>query len=566
MRKRTTAARSTGPEYRDVDVQQLKKALERARAALSADDFALLTGAVETFTALARELQLKGVTLERLRRLFLGSSSEKTSKVLGGEADVSGQEDDEQPTTSSSEAEDTEKKKSKGHGRNGAAAYTGATREQVAHPTMHGGDGCPGCTKGKVYPVKGPAVLLRVQGMAPLNATVWECDRLRCNACGEVFTAPAPEGVGPEKYDESADAMVAMLRYGAGVPFNRVERLQEGAGIPLPASTQWDLVERRVEALTPVHDALTRHAAQGEVLHNDDTSMKVLELAERTREEALAAGEPEHFADREGVRTTGIVSKVGEHQVALFFTGRQLAGESLEELLQERLKRLAPPIQMSDALSHNLPDELETIVAHCLAHARRHFVDIVDNFPTECRTVLEALREVYRHDAQARAQALSPPARLELHQQKSGPLMKKLKKRMQAELDEHRVEPNSPLGEAYRYMLKHWTPLTLFLRVPGAPIDNNLCERALKKAILHRKNSLFYRTVRGANVGDLYMSLIHTAELNGVEPFPYLVALMRHADAVAKDPTAWFPWNYPRGGKPTATPEHAVLEMEPSVG
>jgi hypothetical protein len=180
--------------------------------------------------------------------------------------------------------------------------------------------------------------------------------------------------------------------------------------------------------------------------------------------------------------------------------------------------------------------------------------------------VLEALREVYRHDAQARAQALSPPARLELHQQKSGPLMKKLKKRMQAELDEHRVEPNSPLGEAYRYMLKHWTPLTLFLRVPGAPIDNNLCERALKKAILHRKNSLFYRTVRGANVGDLYMSLIHTAELNGVEPFPYLVALMRHADAVAKDPTAWFPWNYPRGGKPTATPEHAVLEMEPSVG
>jgi hypothetical protein len=212
---------------------------------------------------------------------------------------------------------------------------------------------------------------LRVHGVAPLDATVWECDRLRCNACGEVFTAPAPESVGTEKYDQSADAMVAMLRYGVGVPFNRVERLQAGMGIPLPASTQWELVERRFDALTPVQDALVRHAAQGEVLHNDDTSMTVLELAERTREEALAAGEPEQFADREGVRTSGIVSRVGGHKVALFFTGRQLAGESLEELLQERLKRLTPPIQMSDALSHNLPAELITIVAHWCPSGRR---------------------------------------------------------------------------------------------------------------------------------------------------------------------------------------------------
>jgi hypothetical protein len=395
--------------------------------------------------------------------------------------------------------------------------------------------------------MKEPALLLRVQGVAPLDATVWECDRLRCNACGEVFTAKAPDGVGDAKYDESADAMVAMLRYGAGVPFNRVERLQAGMGIPLPASVQWELVERRVDGLTVVQDALVRHAAQGDVLHNDDTSMTVLELGERTREEALAAGEPEQWADREGVRTTGIVSRVGGHKVALFFTGRQLAGESLEELLQERLKRLPAPIQMSDALSHNLPVELKTIVANCLSHGRRYFIDIVESFPEQCRTVLETLREVYARDAEAREQNLDAEARLALHQEHSGPLMKGLRKWMQAELDEHRAEPNSPLGEAYRYMLKHWDGLTLFLRVAGAPLDNNICERTLKKAILHRKNSLFYRTVYGAHVGDLYMSLIHTAELNGVEPFPYLVALMRNATEVAKDPTAWLPWNYPRG-------------------
>ena len=550
MAKRTKPAPSTGATYRDVDVRQLKGALERARAVLSAEDFELLTEAVDTFTALTRELQLKGVTLERLKRLFLGSASEKTSKVLGGD------NEEEKQSESSPEAKGTEKTtKSKGHGRNGAAAYTGAKREKVAHAALHGGDGCPGCAEGKVYPMKEPALLLRVHGVAPLDARVWECDRLRCNACGEVFTARAPEGVGSEKYDESADAMVAMLRYGVGVPFNRVERLQAGMGIPLPASTQWELVERRVDGLTPVQDALTAHAAQGEVMHNDDTSMTVLELAERTREEALAAGEPEQQADREGVRTSGIVSRVGGHKVALFFTGRQLAGESLEELLQERLKRLAPPIQMSDALSHNLPVEMKTIVANCLAHARRYFVDIVENFPAECRTVLETLKDVYKHDADARELKLDPSARLKFHQQHSAPLMKELKRWMRAELDEHRVEPNSPLGEALRYVLKHWEGLTLFLRVPGAPLDNNICERALKKAILHRRNSLFYKTVYGAQVGDLYMSLIHTAELNGVEPFPYLVALMRHANEVANEPAAWFPWNYPRGDALAPGPE-----------
>jgi hypothetical protein len=304
------------------------------------------------------------------------------------------------------------------------------------------------------------------------------------------------------------------------------------------------LVERRADGLLPVFDALVRLAAQGEVVHNDDTSMTVLELGERTREEALASGESEKMAGRTGVRTTGIVSAVGERKVALYFTGRQLAGESLEEVLQERLARLPPPIQMSDALSHNLPAELKTIVANCLAHGRRHFVDLVDNFPDECRKVLETLADVYKHDDTARAQKLNAQQRLLLHQEHSGPPMKELKTWMQAELDEHRVEPNSPLGEALRYMLKHWPALTLFLRVAGAPLDNNICERALKKAILHRKNSLFYKTVYGAQVGDLYMSLIHTAELNRIAPFPWLVALMRNADAVAKAPEAWLPWNY----------------------
>jgi len=115
---------------------------------------------------------------------------------------------------------------------------------------------------------------------------------------------------------------------------------------------------------------------------------------------------------------------------------------------------------------------------------------------------------------------------------------------MERQLDERLVEPNSTLGDALRYMLNHWEPLTLFLRQPGAPLDNNICERALKKFILLRKNSYFYKTENGAAVGDAFMSLIHTAELNQTNPFDYLVELLRHTSAVAENPAAWLPWNY----------------------
>ena len=158
--------------------------------------------------------------------------------------------------------------------------------------------------------------------------------------------------------------------------------------------------------------------------------------------------------------------------------------------------------------------------------------------------MLETLREVYKNDALAREHALSPEERLRFHQAESGPLMDDLEEWLRAQLDERKVEPNSGLGEAIGYMLKHWAKLTLFLRVPGAPLDNNICERALKKAILHRKNSLFYKTLNGAHVGDIFMSLIHTAELNGSSPFDYLVELQRHHEEVAMEPSQWMPWNY----------------------
>ena len=171
-------------------------------------------------------------------------------------------------------------------------------------------------------------------------------------------------------------------------------------------------------------------------------------------------------------------------------------------------------------------------------------MDVIESFPEPCRKVIQSLREIYRLEALARDQKLSDALRLAFHQEHSKPVMDDLHQWMQEQMSQKKVEPNSGLGQAISYMLKRWEPLTRFLCVPGAPLDNNLCERALKMAILHRKNSLSYKTLHGARVGDIFMSVIHTCELNAVNPFDYLTVLLQHADQLRPDPTRWLPWNY----------------------
>jgi hypothetical protein len=199
---------------------------------------------------------------------------------------------------------------------------------------------------------------------------------------------------------------------------------------------------------------------------------------------------------------------------------------------------------MSDALACNFTGVFARIMANCLTHGRRKFVDIIEHFPQECRYVIEVLAQVYAHDAHCRDEALLGEQRLLYHQSHSAEPMQILHKWMNAQIDQKQVEPNSALGEALRYMLNNWNALTLFLRKAGAPLDNNICERALKRAILHRKNSMFYKTPKGAEVGDVYMSLIHTCELCHINPFAYLQALQVHAKDVMEHCALWLPWNY----------------------
>jgi hypothetical protein len=304
-------------------------------------------------------------------------------------------------------------------------------------------------------------------------------------------------------------------------------------------------VAAAAQLMRPVLEALIRLAAQGSVMHNDDTSMRILRLARDPGDK------------RTGTFTSGIVSLVGAWTIALFFTGWKHAGENIADVLQQRAHGLPAPIQMCDALSRNTPKGVETLIANCLAHGRRQVVEVVENFPEECRYVLETLGGVYHYDALAWERKLSPEARLSFHQEHSGPLMKGLHEWMEAQFAEHKTEPNSGLGKAISYLLNHWPKLTLFLRQAGAPLDNNIVERALKKAILNRKNALFYKTLNGAGVGDLFMSLIHTCELNGANPFDYLTELQRHAEELKLRPSEWMPWNYRETLAGLATPTAA---------
>jgi transposase len=526
------------PKVLQLTSEEADDLLKRATTnSLSEKDCEIIKGMVETILVLSRALEEKVTSIKRLLRMLFGIKTEKSKNILKNTTEDSQAETPADNTQATGNNMPDKKDKPKGHGRNGASAYTGAQKIKILHPELKSGDPCPSCENGKVYLMTEVSTLVRITGEPPLQATVYELEKLRCNLCLTIFTAEPPPEVGSKKYNEAAGAMIVMLRYGAGFPFYRLEQFQESLGVPLPDATQWDIAENFADHIHPVYRELIRCAAHGEILHHDDTTMKVLELIKENKNKDKNS--------RTGIFTTGVVSIVDDKKIGLFFTGGKHAGENIVDVLDKREKNRERPIQMCDALSRNMPEGLETIVANCLAHARRKFVEVIDNFPQECRFVVTIFKDVYRNDAIAKEKGMSAEERLAFHQEKSGPLMEKLRTWCERQFAEKRVEPNSGLGGAITYLFNnHWEELTCFLRVPGAPLDNNICERSLKRAIIHRKNSLFYKTEHGAYVGDLFMSIIHTCKFMKVNPFEYLTVLKKYSSNLFKNPQDWLPWNY----------------------
>lgn len=506
------------PKRIDITEKQMEAVLVRAKRLLPEEDYEIIKGMADTIAFLSNAAGKNNAQIKKLLAMLFGTINEKTSKVL-----------------KENKARKSKDEEIKGHGRNAATSYSQAEKIEIAHESLKPKDKCPVCNKGKVYDMKEPAVIVRITGQAPLAAKVYELQRLRCNLCGEIFTAKEPQGLGDEKYDSASGAMIALLKYGSGLPFNRLEGLQESLGVPLASSTQWEIVEEVARKISPAYRELINIAAQGDVIHNDDTVMKILSQINLPDKDKPG---------RKGIFTSGLLSIAADTKIALFFTGHNHAGENMAKLLANRSNELSIPIQMCDGLSRNIPKEFKTILANCLAHGRRGFVDIHESFPKEVEFVLKTLEKVYENDAFTKENNMDPEQRLKYHRENSTKLMEDLKIWLTSQLEDKKIEPNSTLGQAISYMLKHYKGMTLFLHVAKAPLDNNLCEQLLKRAILHRKNSLFYKTETGAYVGDLFMSIIHTCSLCKVNPFLYLKALQEHSTLITDSPQKWMPWNY----------------------
>jgi transposase len=551
------SAQSVAAVTVELSIEALLGIVELTRSALTEAQYAALKAAIMKLAKVVSLLQTSKASIKRLRRLFF-KGSEGTSKVLGNGKQQEPQKNKapevDGAVTGRSQAPEPDKRKSN-EGRYSTADYTGAIHVPVPNSLLQqkGPSLCPCCEELARFHKSKIVMHLHMTGAPPVQGTVYELEQARCSECGSVITADPPSGA-EDKFHNSAIASVVLTHYDAGMPFYTIEQLQDGFGIPLPAGTQWGLVESAVPVFRAVHNVLGRQAADGSLFYTDDTVMKILQYLQKDREDALKPFEKDP-AKRTGMFTTGIVSVCGTNFIVLYFTGARHAGENLTWLLLQRDETLSAPMLMCDGAHRNVPclpgrpeaqKRLNTVDLQCNAHARRNFLDVFDDFPKQVETVLRALERVYATDAKAKKEGLSPAARLKLHQDESGPVMKELKEWMDRLVAQKLVEPNSGLGGAINYMTQRWEALTRFLHVESAPLDNNAVERALKKVIRLRKRSMFYMNARGAAVGDLCLSLIETAKQNGVKPFAYLLALLNNGEAVLERPWEWLPWNYMR--------------------
>ena len=191
------------PKRIDLNLDQVDALLKRVETgSLQEGDYEIIKAMVETIHLLSQSVDQKATSIRRLLRMLFGDRTEKLKDVIKNK----------DGSDKASENRTDKSDKPKGHGRNAAADYTGAEQIKVPHATLKIGDNCPGCLKGKLYEMKVPKLIVRVTAKAPLQASVYQMQKLRCNLCGEIFRAKTPEGIGEEKYDAASGAMIALLK------------------------------------------------------------------------------------------------------------------------------------------------------------------------------------------------------------------------------------------------------------------------------------------------------------------------------------------------------------------
>lgn len=477
---------------------------------------------------MARQLELGQLSIAKLRKLFQIQGSEKSQN----------RKPKNDPSAFSNRVSSSATDNTKGHGRNSADAYRGAAIVEVEHSELNPGDTCPAenCD-GRLYELSEPGVLVRVTGAPLAQATRYNLQKLRCAICEVIYTAELPSGVSTKKYDANFIAMLMINKYFMSVPLYRQDRLQNHLGIPLPASTQWDLMFAHKAMLEALYKALYQDAANGTALCFDDTSAKVMSEIKAKRA-ALKGSKNQHTCF-----TTSIVSLHEQHRTYIYITDNRTAGACIADIMAIRDASLEPPIMMCDALPANIPQGISEdlyVLCFCLVHARRQFYELPKGYDDLSDKVIGLIGSIY--DNEAHTKGFSNEKRLAYHKEKSTPIMEELK----AYLDEQSLEfePNSAPGKAIDYILKRWTQLSQFLRYTQAPLDTNIVERALKLIIQVRKSSMFYKSLNSAAFASYVQSAIYSAAQNAENPCEYISALINNEDAVIKKPHAWLPWCY----------------------
>ena len=531
-----------------IDPAEVEILIERVKQnKLEEREAELIAGLLRTLLSLVAMLQDKKATIIRLREMIFGRRSEKrkradsekdqdeeTTNEAGGTAN--GESNERAGAEKNEKSESEARPKRRGHGRNPASAYQGARKVYCRHRELISGSRCPDpkCT-GKVYQVSRPHSFIQFTGQPVISATHYLQEVVRCTLCGKEYEAPLPERVKPQKFDETADAAIAINKYVAASPFYRMSGLQQMCQIPLSESTLFSRCAVVAEVLLPIYKQMEREAANAKILYGDDTWLRILELMKENQ--AKGKGE------RVGIQTTGFVAQRADGvKIALYLNGRRHLGENVEMLLTRRSRELGPVIRMNDALAANWSGNEKRIKCCCLTHARRKFAELEKFYPQACGQVLDRIGEIYQNEAATKG--MSDEERLAYHQKHSGPILSELKQWMDEELKERRVEPNSSLGNAISYFQNNYEELTTYLRVPGAPIDNNVAEQALKAPVMIRKNAYFYRTSYGACVGGIILSVLMSCRLNQTNLWNYLVSVLKKSAEVKRNPGAFLPWNY----------------------
>jgi transposase len=531
---------------------------------LAKEDQRTLCQIIQMMVWLQFALRETKISLNKVKKLVFGQKSEKNKKEKSNNASASSSDndnpsvenqsksdaydstnDDRAKNKSGSNTDDetsaktasdssTDKKAKKGHGRQGVDAYTGAKSIHCSHPDHNRGDLCPQCCQGTLFKMTVPGKEIRLFSQGLIQSIIYYLERYRCSACGAVFKAPMPDDVVNQKYDDSTKVALAIMHYYMGLPFKRIELYQQMIGIPLPDATQFEQVESVADVGYRIYEYLKHSAADSRLAYHDDTTARILSMIKENQQSDPA---------RKAMYTTAMVF-TGKHPICLYVTGRQHAGENLDDIIDLRDETLDPILQMSDGLAANQLKDNDSIWINCIIHGRRNFIDIESVFPEECHYVIEAIGTIYHHEKQIKEQELNDQERLEFHQKHSTPIMDELKAQMQKHLDEDWVEENSRLGGAYQYMLKRWDKLTRFLSIPGVPLDNNMAERAIKSMLRYRNNSKFFKNKHGAYVGDVIISLVETCRMNKQNPDHYLTTLLKNKSSVFANPQQWLPWNY----------------------